>query len=142
MALEKSLSYSFGPFRLEPPARRLTRDGESVALTARAFDTLVVLVENQGRVVTKEELIRSVWNDAFVEENNLNQAISAVRRALHDDGNGNRFIETVPRRGYTFVVPVLEELAPHLPMPATPQTRLVPAPAPPPAAPRRGMDGR
>jgi DNA-binding winged helix-turn-helix (wHTH) protein/tetratricopeptide (TPR) repeat protein len=146
VALEKSLSYSFGPFRLEPPARRLTRDGEPVALTARAFDTLVVLVENQGRVVTKEELIRSVWSDAFVEENNLNQAISAVRRALNDDGNGNRFIETVPRKGYTFVVPVLEELAPHLPAPATTPMRLAPEPAPTPAVPvaalRRGMDGR
>jgi DNA-binding winged helix-turn-helix (wHTH) protein/TolB-like protein/Flp pilus assembly protein TadD len=129
VALEKAPSYRFGPFRLDPSSRRLTRDGEAVPLTARAFDTLVVLVERQGGVVTKDELLRAVWQDTFVEENNLNQAISALRRALHDDGNGNRFIETVPRRGYAFVVPVLATIEPDLPV-RPPAPRLVEAPAP------------
>jgi len=134
VALEKTPSYHFGPFRLDPLTRRLTRDGEAVPLTARAFDTLVVLVENHGRVVTKDELIGSVWHDAFVEENNLNQAISALRRALHDDGNGNRFIETVPRKGYAFVVPVLEGIDADLLTPPAAQ-RLAAAPPAAPAFP-------
>ena len=129
MALEKAPSYRFGPFRLDPLTRRLTRDGEPVPLTARAFDTLVVLVEGQGGVVTKDELLRAVWQETFVEENNLNQAISALRRALHDDGNGNRFIETVPRKGYAFVAPVLCTIEPDRPTPP-PAPRLVEAPAP------------
>jgi len=133
VALEKTPSYHFGPFRLDPLARRLTRDGEGVPLTPRAFDTLVVLVERRGGVVTKDELLRAVWQDTFVEENNLNQAISALRRALHDDGNGNRFIETVPRKGYAFVVPVLTTIEPDLPTPS-PAPRLVEAPAPLPLA--------
>jgi DNA-binding winged helix-turn-helix (wHTH) protein/TolB-like protein len=137
VALEKSPSYRFGPFRLDPLTRRLTRDGEAVALTARAFDTLVVLVENHGRVVTKDELIDSVWHAAFVEENNLNQAISALRRALHDDGNGNHFIGTVPRRGYTLVVPVLEGVEADPTPPATSAPARAPAAAPAVSTPAR-----
>lgn len=112
MALEKTPSYRFGPFRLDPSARRLTRDGEPVQLTARAFDTLVVLVENRGRAVGKDELIGSVWRDTFVEENNLNQAVSALRKALRDGSNGEQFIQTIPRRGYDFVAQVVEIFPP------------------------------
>ena len=95
--------YRFGTFELDPDDKVLSRLGRSVPLTPKAFDTLLVLVERHGRLVTKEDLLRLVWPDAFVEENNLAQSISAVRRALGETGDGGRFIETVPRRGATTI---------------------------------------
>lgn len=100
--------YEFGPFRLIPEERQLLRDGEPVALTPKAFDLLVVLVENGGHLVEKEELIRRVWADRFVEEANLSVNISALRRALGEGANDNDYVETVPRRGYRFVAEVRE----------------------------------
>ncbi len=100
------LSYEFGPFRLEPATRRLLRQGEALPLTPKAFDTLLLLVQNHERVVEKEEVLRRVWPDAVVEESNLAQNVFTLRKALGDTPEGARFIATVPRRGYRFVAPV------------------------------------
>jgi DNA-binding winged helix-turn-helix (wHTH) protein/TolB-like protein/tetratricopeptide (TPR) repeat protein len=96
--------YAFGRFLLDTRERRLLRDGEVVPLTLKAFDLLQVLVENQGHLLQKEELLRRVWPDTIVEENNLTVTISALRKAL-GEGPTDRgeYIETVPRRGYRFV---------------------------------------
>jgi DNA-binding winged helix-turn-helix (wHTH) protein/TolB-like protein/Tfp pilus assembly protein PilF len=96
-------SYAFGPFLLDTRERRLLRDGEVVPLTLKAFDLLQVLVENQGHLLQKEELLRRVWPDAAVEENNLTVTISALRKALDEGPTDRQYIETVPRRGYRFV---------------------------------------
>lgn len=92
--------YEFGAFCLQPHERLLLRAGEPVRLQAKAFDTLLYLVENGGHLVTKAELLEKVWADSFVEENNLTKNISALRKVLQT--GGGRFIETVPRRGYRF----------------------------------------
>jgi len=113
-------SYEFGPFRLEPATRRLLRDGEPLPLTPKAFDTLLLLVQNRERVVEKEEVLRRVWPDAVVEESNLAQNIFTLRKALGDTPEGARFIATVPRRGYRFVAevtPVANGGARAVPMP-------------------------
>src|SRR5437867_11419797 len=98
--------YEFGPYRLEVATRRLLRDGEAVALTPKAFDTLLALVERRDRVVDKAELMKLVWSDSFVEEANLSQTIFILRKTLGDDANGRPFIDTVPRRGYRFATEV------------------------------------
>ena len=97
--------YEFGEFRLDESERLLLRGGEPVHLQARAFDTLLVLVQNNGRLVKKDDLLKSVWADSFVEENNLTQNIYALRKALSD---GKNRIETVPRHGYRFTGEVRE----------------------------------
>lgn len=101
-------SYDFGPFRLIPDERQLLRGEETVPLTPKAFDLLVVLVENRGHLVTKDELMKLVWGESFVEEANLSVNISSLRRALGEAPADNRYIETVPRRGYRFVGAVTE----------------------------------
>ena len=100
--------YEFGPFRLDPAERLLLCDGEPVALTPKAFETLLVLVQHSGHVVEKDELIRRVWPDAVVEESNLAHHISGLRRALSEGGNGHPYIETVPKLGYRFASGVRE----------------------------------
>jgi Tol biopolymer transport system component/DNA-binding winged helix-turn-helix (wHTH) protein len=92
--------YEFGPFRLEPVERKLSRNNELVVLTPKAFDTLVLLVRNRGHLLEKDELIRTLWPDSFVEEGNLSNYISILRKALGDDP---QYIETIPKRGYRFV---------------------------------------
>ena len=82
MTLDQSPVYEFGSFRLEVRERRLLRDGRPVPLTTKVFDTLRVLVEHAGRLLTKDELMRSIWPDSVVEENNLNHNISVLRRAV------------------------------------------------------------
>jgi Tol biopolymer transport system component/DNA-binding winged helix-turn-helix (wHTH) protein len=99
--------YEFGPFRLEPAERKLLRGSEVVALTPKVFDMLVMLVRNNGHLLDKDELIRSLWPDSFVEEGNLSNNIFVLRKAL---GSDHEYIETVPRRGYRFTGAVL-----HLP---------------------------
>lgn len=96
-------SYEFGPFRLDPEERILSRDGQLVPLTIKAFDTLLVMVEDAGRVISKDELMRRVWPETVVEENNLAQQISALRRALGESEAGVKYIETMPKRGYRFL---------------------------------------
>jgi DNA-binding winged helix-turn-helix (wHTH) protein/pimeloyl-ACP methyl ester carboxylesterase/class 3 adenylate cyclase len=98
--------YEFGPFVLDKEERQLLWGSDIVPLTPKAFDTLMVLVENSGHVLTKEELIEKVWPDSFVEENNLAQNISILRKALGESAMGLKFIETVTKRGYRFVADV------------------------------------
>jgi len=100
--------YEFGPFVLDP-SERLLRQGEvRIELAPRAFDTLLLLVENGGRLLEKDAIMRTVWRDAVVEENNLSQVIYLLRKGLRDGENGARYIETVPKRGYRFLAPVHE----------------------------------
>jgi DNA-binding winged helix-turn-helix (wHTH) protein/class 3 adenylate cyclase len=109
-------TYTFGPFALDTREGTLLREGRPVPLTPKAFETLVALVERSGHCIGKEELMRRVWPDSFVEENNLSQNISQLRRALQGGGaDAARYIETVPRRGYRFNAPVAvrEEGAPR-----------------------------
>lgn len=96
-------AYEFNQFRLEPRRRRLLREAQLVPLTPKVFDTLLFLVERRGAVVTKEEMLASVWRDAAVEENNLGQAISKLRQALGEVPGENAYIATIPGRGYRFV---------------------------------------
>ena len=103
--------YYFGPFELDPAARVLRREGHPVAITAKIFELLIVLVENPGRVMTKDELFSSVWSDATVEEANLAQSISVLRKTLEDNPKEHRYIVTIPGRGYEFVATVTEKPA-------------------------------
>src|SRR5215213_3452051 len=108
-------AYIFGPFVLDAREGALLRAGRPVQLTPKAFETLVALVEQSGHCLAKEELMRRVWPDSFVEENNLSQNISQLRRALQAEGGDTvNYIETVPRRGYRFNAPVVvqEETSP------------------------------
>jgi DNA-binding winged helix-turn-helix (wHTH) protein len=95
--------YDFGAFRLDPAERALTRNGQIIPLTPKAFDTLVVLVRNSGHVVEKDALLKEVWPDTFVEEGVLAVNVAALRKALHEGEEGHSYIETVPRRGYRFI---------------------------------------
>ena len=100
-------SWSFGPFVLDCARRTLTRNGEPVAITPKAFDILVVLAASGGQLVTKEALIRAVWPDTIVDEGSLTFQISTLRKALHDRATGSdQHIVTVPGRGYQLVTPV------------------------------------
>ena len=98
--------YEFGPFRLDPLKRRLMRDGELVRLTPKALDLLLVLVEERGRTVEKDELLEKVWAGTVVEENNLNQNITALRKSLGDSRQDSQYIATIPGVGYRFVAEV------------------------------------
>jgi len=98
--------YEFGRFRLITADRVLLRQGELVPLTPKVFDILLALVENGGRLVEKDDLMKRVWPDTFVEEGNLTQNISLLRKALGEGPGGQQFIETIPRRGYRFVSPI------------------------------------
>ena len=97
--------YEFGPLRLNATERLLTCGQKTIGLTPKVFDTLLVLVENNGRVVTKSELLAIVWPDSFVEEGNLNRNVSTLRKALDEKPCDHRYIETVPKTGYRFVAP-------------------------------------
>ncbi|HSE17674.1 MAG TPA: tetratricopeptide repeat protein [Pyrinomonadaceae bacterium] len=103
MGQQESHSYEFGRFRLKTAERVLLREGELVPLTPKVFDILVTLVEHGGQVVAKDDLMKRVWPNTFVEEGNLTQNISLLRKALGESPGGVQFIETVPRRGYRFV---------------------------------------
>ena len=97
---------SFGPFRMDPSERLLTRDGAVVDLGARTLDTLMVLVSRPNEIVGKRELMAQVWPDVTVEEGSLRFHISGLRKALGDGENGARYITTLAGRGYCFVAPV------------------------------------
>ena len=101
-----NICYEFGPYRLDCSKRVLTRNRETISLTPKVTEVLMILVLNAGELVEKEELLRQVWPDTFVEEANLSQNISTLRRALGDEPTEPRYIETVPRRGYRFIAPV------------------------------------
>src|SRR5437868_10832947 len=100
--------YDFGPYRVDAN-ERLLRCGERVVpLTPKAFEMLLVLLEDSGHVMTKEELMKRVWPDTVVEEANLSHNIYKLREALGESRNGEKYIETVPRRGYRFVAKVTQ----------------------------------
>lgn len=100
-------TYEFGSFRLDAARRLLTRrDGAAVAVTSRVLETLLYLVVNAGRLVDKRELMRAVWGDTVVEENNLTQAISSLRQLLGERPDEHRYVVTVPGRGYRFIAEV------------------------------------
>src|SRR6266446_4545054 len=98
--------YSFGAFLLDPVEKVLSRDDHPVHLPPKAFETLLALVEKEGHVLEKAELLNRVWPNTFVEEATLAQNIFTLRKALGDGTNGREYIETVPKRGYRFVAPV------------------------------------
>ena len=99
----------FGPYSLDPENRILSRQGVAIRLPGKAFDLLALLAENKGHLLDKDELLERLWPGTFVEEGNLAQHVSTLRRALDDyGGNSQRYIETVPRRGYRFVAEVCE----------------------------------
>src|SRR5215472_4833295 len=97
--------YDFGPFRLDLSERMLLRDGAYVSLTPKAFETLVVLIERHGRIVEKEELLKQIWPDTFVEEGTLVKNVSMLRKAL-GEAEGRHYIDTFPKRGYRFAAEV------------------------------------
>lgn len=119
MRKQVSHLYEFGPYCLDPLERLLTCDGRAIPLAPKVIDTLLVLVENQGRVMEKEELLKMLWPDTCVEESNLTTYVSQLRKALNETGAGQNYIETVPRRGYRFVAnvkttqPAFEEFLLH-----------------------------
>ncbi|HKE55471.1 MAG TPA: winged helix-turn-helix domain-containing protein [Pyrinomonadaceae bacterium] len=98
--------YEFGPFRVDALKRVLWRDGEPVQLTSKSLDTLLILVSQPGEIVTKDDLMKAVWPDTVVEENNLTQQISMLRKALGEKVGEHRYLVTVPGRGYCFVAEV------------------------------------
>lgn len=98
--------YEFGPFRLDPAEHQLSRGGEHLPLTPKAFETLLLLVQNSGRLVEREKLMKEVWPDSFVEEANLDGYISKLRKVLGEGRSGPHYIETVPKLGYRFVAAV------------------------------------
>ena len=117
MSEQKKHFYDFGPFRIDPLKRRLLRGEEIIRLTPKAFDLLLVLVEESGRTVEKDELLEKVWPGTVVEENNLNQNITALRKSLGDSRQESQYIATIPGIGYRFVAEVRrveDEPAPQL----------------------------
>jgi len=99
-------TYRFGPFSLQVDRRRLLRDGELVALSPKALETLLALVEQRDRVLTKDELLQRIWGDTVVEEGGLARNISVLRKALGESPDDHRYVVTVPGRGYRFVADV------------------------------------
>src|SRR5215471_8428531 len=100
--------YEFGSYRLDAAKRLLTRSGESISLAPKTFDLLLLLVTGQGRVLTKGELMNSLWADTFVEEASLSYQVAALRKVLGEEGDV--WIETVPKHGYRFA-PSVTKLA-------------------------------
>lgn len=100
--------YEFGPFRLDPGEQTLSRAGQPVPLPPKIFDILKLLVEDSGHLLGKDELMRAVWPDSFVEEGNLTRNISTLRTVLGEKPEGHQYIETVPKRGYRFIAEVRE----------------------------------
>jgi TolB-like protein/DNA-binding winged helix-turn-helix (wHTH) protein/Flp pilus assembly protein TadD len=108
--MKKKGYFEFGEFRLDVKERALLRNGEILQLTPKAFDTLLILVENAGTLVEKDAMMQAIWPDSFVEEIGLVRNISVLRKALGQDAEGQPFIETVPKRGYRFNARVRERL--------------------------------
>ena len=102
--------YDFGPFRFESEQRVLLRYGKPVPLPPKVAETLLLLVQNPGQLIEKDDLIRGVWPDTFVEEGNLNKNIFILRKTLAHRNGGREYIETVPKRGYRFVASVTREV--------------------------------
>jgi DNA-binding winged helix-turn-helix (wHTH) protein/Flp pilus assembly protein TadD len=110
--------YEFGPFQIDAEERELLHEGKPVHLATKAFDTLLILIRTSNHLMERSELMRAVWADSFVEEGNLTVAISMIRKALGDDGNEHRYIQTVRKGGYRFVCGVREVMKPQPVLPA------------------------
>lgn len=108
MDLKAKSFYEFGTFRLEPGERLLIEDGRPISLSPKTFDLLVYLVQNHGRLATKEQIMDAVWSGSFVEDANLTVSISLLRKKLGEKDAGLQFIETIPKKGYRFTAPVKE----------------------------------
>src|SRR5580704_7788021 len=121
--------YHFGRFSLDSQKRTLSRADSPVLLTPKAFDVLLFLVQNPNRPVAREELLQAVWGDTFVEEANLTQHISLLRRALGDNPEDTRLIVTIARKGYQFAMDVTAAEVPDtakqtaVEVPTTPSSR-------------------
>ena len=102
--------YEFGPFRLDPVQGLLFRGEKIVSLTPKAVETLAVLVEHRGEVVTKDELLQRIWPDTFVEEGTVARNVSFLRKALGEPLGGGDYIETHAKRGYRFVAEVHDRM--------------------------------
>lgn len=100
--MENPSNSQFGPFFLDVRERVLLRDGQPVPVTPKAFDLLAALVEQPGRLISKEELLQKVWPDTFVEEANLAYNVFALRKALGDTADNGQYIETIAKKGYRF----------------------------------------
>ena len=108
MELKTGSFYDYGPFRLDPAEHRLTREGAPVSLAPKAFELLLFMVQNPGRLLTKEQIMQAVWPGSFVEDANLTVSISLLRRVLGEKEGNLRYIETVPKMGYRFIASVRE----------------------------------
>lgn len=122
MDVEVKQAVSFGPFHLDPEARQLLREGQPVSLTPKAFDALLFLAQNGGRLISKEELMKALWPDAYVCDSNLTQTVFMLRKALGKAESGQSYIVTVPGRGYRFVA----DVAPPEPVPFPSKSETVP----------------
>jgi DNA-binding winged helix-turn-helix (wHTH) protein/tetratricopeptide (TPR) repeat protein len=129
--------YRFAGFTLEPAERRLSAAGKPIALTPKVFDTLVLLVERAGHIVSKDQLMKELWPRGYVDESNLTKHIWLIRRALGESETESRLIETVPKVGYRFIAPV--STGAEAPLSALGPTPTADATSPQPAAALPGM---
>jgi DNA-binding winged helix-turn-helix (wHTH) protein/tetratricopeptide (TPR) repeat protein len=106
MPPEPGLTYRFGEFAVDPLARTLKRNEATIGLSRRSFDLLLCLVQNSGKILSKDELLKQIWPDTFVDENSLAKSVSVLRKALDENSSGNPIVLTLPGRGYQFAVPV------------------------------------
>lgn len=100
--------YQFGPYCVDATERILHKNGQEIVLTAKSFDVLLVLVQNSGHIVEKETFMREVWEGSFVEDSNITQNVSVLKKIFREDGDNHRYIETISKRGYRFIAPVKE----------------------------------
>src|SRR5262245_57671588 len=110
MSEQTNRYYDFGSFSVDLGRRVLLTGGEPVPLTPKVLETLLVMIENRGRVLTKDELLNRVWGDTIVEEGGLTRNISVLRKALGERPDHHQYIVTVPAQGYRFVAEVQERL--------------------------------
>ena len=142
MPPETKAFYEFGKFHCDPREHLLLCGGKPVSLSPKSFEILVALIQSNGRLLTKEELMQQVWPDSFVEEANLTVNISALRRVLGEAPGGQQYIETVPKRGYRFVAPITKnpdgvKPAQSAPLSSVQQGDALPRVAPAPTLPAR-----
>ena len=108
MATGPKILYEFGPFRVDPEKQVLLRENQPVAITPKTFETLLILVRHSREAVSKDDVMKELWPDSFVEEANLSQNIFMLRKALGESPEDRRYIVTLPGKGYRFVAEVRE----------------------------------
>ena len=139
MASDPQAVYEFGQFTLIPSQKRLLSDRETVPLGPKVFDTLVLLVENQGRLISKDEFLKALWPKSIVEEQALAHNISQLRKVLRDPAEDPKFIETVPKRGYRFIASVRPSSERPAVLASAAPSDAVPSAMQPPRRPRRAL---